>query len=198
MAENLYQLILASQSPRRKELLSHLGVNFQVEPADINEDIDFNNPKELVEELSKQKAQKVFQGKSENTIVLGSDTTVALDNKIYNKPANLEEAHLFLEELSAKTHLVLSGVAIIGKEIEEVFSVITRVRFKQLSQQDIATYLRFNEYADKAGAYGIQGAAGAFVESLDGSYSGVVGLPQSHIQNIFTNLFGEEWREKFV
>lgn len=198
MDQNLYQLILASQSPRRKELLTHLGVSFAIEPANIDEEIEFDNAAHLVETLAYQKAKEVLSHHKSNVIVIGSDTTVALGDKIYNKPKNLEEAVGFLESLSDKVHEVVTGVAIISKEVQKVFHVKTKVKFKKLSMLDIENYLKFNEYQDKAGAYGIQGAAGVFVESLEGSYSSVVGLPQAEILEAFEEWLGEEWRNKFV
>ena len=198
MEKSLFQLILASQSPRRKELLNHLGVHFKIEPADIDEDIEFNSPQEMVEQLALEKANKVFHSQKNNSIVIGSDTTVAMNDRVYNKPKNFEEALSFLQDFSAKSHDVLSGVAIVGHNLQKVFSVKTKVYFKELTLTDIEKYLSFNEYQDKAGAYGIQGAAGAFVTKLEGSYSNVVGLPQVELISFFEEHFGKDWREYFV
>lgn len=198
MAKNLFQLILASQSPRRKDLLSQFEINFQIQPANINEEIPFESPSALVKELAHLKAKAIWEKQqTKNKIIIGADTVVAMDNKILGKPVSREEANQFMHELSNKEHEVLSGVCLLGDEIFENFSVCTKVKFRSLTQNDIDLYLAKNEYQDKAGGYGIQGAASVFVESLEGSYSNVVGLPQAQLINSFEKTLGRHWREVF-
>ena len=198
MDKDLYQLILASQSPRRKELLSALNISFQVKPANINEDIDIKEPSELVEELALRKAQAISKHELGNYLVMGSDTVVHFEGNVLGKPQSRDEAHSFMEQLSHNTHEVYSGVAIVGEKVEIKFFTLTRVTFNKLTQKDIELYLDQNEYADKAGGYGIQGAASVFVNSIEGSYSSVVGLPQAQIIQKFYELFGLEWRSYFA
>lgn len=198
MAKTLHQLILASQSPRRKQLLSQLGLSFHVKPADIDEDIPFDKPKNLVCELALLKAQAIYKNSSQDAVVIGSDTIVAIENEVLGKPSDRDEAESFLKKLSGNTHSVMSAVAILSQGIEETFYVETLVKFKNLTAKDITIYLDFNEYSDKAGAYGIQGAASALVTSIKGSYSNVVGLPQVELVEKFEELFGKDWRSYFV
>jgi septum formation protein len=185
---NQLSLILASQSPRRKELLGMLNIPFQIKVAHDEEIGNEDNPQALAMELAFQKAEATLRDfKKENFkgpgLIVGADTIVELEKTIYGKPQDREEAKRFLLELSGKTHLVTTGVALIlsGEGVDEDqehrFYVSTEVTFSEISPYLLESYLNTNEWADKAGAYGIQGSALSFVQEIRGSYSNVVGFP---------------------
>jgi len=172
-------LVLASQSPRRLELLTQAGVQpDQVHPAHIDEMRgEQESPRELVLRLALEKARAV-KPHYQDAFVLGSDTVVALGHRVLDKPLDEGDALAFLSLLSGRRHMVLSGVALITPEgAERVRVTATRVSFRHLSDADIAAYLDSGEWQGKAGGYAIQGRAAAFVKSINGSYTGVVGLP---------------------
>lgn len=170
-------IVLASASPRRAELLRQMGVEFSVRPADIDETpIAAEAPGDYVLRLAKEKALVVGQF-APDAIVLGSDTSVVIGGRILGKPATLEEAEATLHALSGRTHQVLTGVAVVVDGYAEARLIITDVTFRVLRPDEISAYVRTGEPMDKAGSYGIQGLGGIFVESLQGSYSAVVGLP---------------------
>ncbi len=177
-------LILASASPRRRELLASTGLAFRVVPASIDE---CPHPGEIpdtyVRRLALAKAEIVAEG-SPGAVVLGADTTVTIDQLLLGKPSNAEEAREMLCRLSGRVHQVVTGVAILrvdsagrrhGQPLLHVTS--SRVRMRQLTEQTIAWYLATGEPMDKAGAYAVQGVGGALVEWVEGSYTNVVGLP---------------------
>lgn len=171
-------LILASASPRRRDLLGVFGIDFDVRPADIDESVIAGEiPAEYTVRVAREKALAVA-GTAGDQFVLGSDTTVALGGDSLGKPGDADGAREMLERLSGTVHEVLSAVALIhpGGKVETRLST-TRVDFARLPAEWIDHYIASGEPMDKAGAYGIQGAAGIWVQRLDGSYSGVVGLP---------------------
>lgn len=171
------RLVLASNSPRRKELLKDLGYAFEIIPSNINEDINLNNPiQDEIEKLSFNKALSVFKD-NKDAIVVGSDTVVILDNKIYGKPKNKEEAKVMLQTLRNKTHIVLTSVSIISNKQSETFSVSTEVEFDDISDDEIEKYIDEENVLDKAGAYAIQGLAKKFIKSINGDYFTIMGLP---------------------
>lgn len=184
------KLYLASQSPRRRELLKQIGINFEIlllrtEPGravDVDETPRADElPEDYVRRISRAKAQAGSEALAYRKIyaspVLAADTTVTLDGKIFGKPENADQAAVMLRQLSGREHQVLSALTVAkGDRIEVVLSVST-VRFTKLSEERIHRYLLAREYVDKAGGYGIQGYAAAFIEHISGSYSGVMGLP---------------------
>ena len=171
-------LILASQSPRRKALLSSLGVSFAVQAADIDETPMINEPPmALAKRLAEQKANHVYQQSTKNTWVLGGDTVVAIGEHCLGKPSDRSEAIDMLRQLSANTHMVISAVSLLGPDFNNSIVVQTTVTFGDITDAQINQYCDSDEPYDKAGAYGIQGLGGIFVKSLNGSYSNVVGLP---------------------
>ena len=171
-------LILASASPRRKELLARLGVEFSIVVADIDETpLTGESPVDMTERLAQAKAQTVADSASDTVWVLGSDTTVSLNDRVFGKPASRQEAIDTLSLLSANTHQVISSICLIGAGQLLTRSIISQVRFGRLSPGQIEAYCDTDEPYDKAGSYGIQGPAGAFVEHIDGDYSAIVGLP---------------------
>lgn len=179
------KIILASASPRRKELMEQIGLTFTVEPSDAEENIGIKDPEKLVAELSKLKAEDVFCKHPENCIV-AADTVVSINGKILGKPADRADGEKMLKMLSGNRHTVYTGVTVRDKNGAVTEVSATDVYFKELSQKDIEKYLDRNEYADKAGAYGIQGYAARFVEKICGCYSNVVGLPLSLLDKILS------------
>jgi septum formation protein len=170
-------IILASASPRRAELLRQIGVVFESRPADIDETpIDGEQPGDYVVRLAREKAEVVGRLVPEG-IVIGSDTSVVSGGRILGKPASPAAAAETLQLLSARTHQVLTGVAVVVDGYAESRLVVTDVTFRNLRPDEISAYVRTGEPMDKAGSYGIQGLGGIFVESFQGSYSSVVGLP---------------------
>ena len=170
-------IILASASPRRAELLQQIGLKFSVRPADIDETPEPDEtPEHYVERLAREKAL-VVAGSSPECLVLGSDTSVVLDGEILGKPSDFTEARETLARLSGATHQVMTAVALASEGQCQSVLVITEVCFRQLSTAEIDAYVASGEPLGKAGAYGIQGRAAEFVERIDGSYSGIMGLP---------------------
>lgn len=171
-------LILASQSPRRRELLALLGIPFEVAHADVDETpLPDESPDAMTRRLALRKAEAIYARHGPGAWVLGGDTTVTIDGLILGKPENHEQATAMLERLSGETHSVVSAVALVGKDFSEIALSRTEVSFGDWWPSQIQAYCDSGEPFDKAGGYGIQGYAGAFVRDISGSYSGVVGLP---------------------
>ncbi|MCY4597780.1 MAG: Maf family protein [Bryobacterales bacterium] len=168
-------LVLASASPRRAELLAGEGIEFDRCPADIDESMLLGErPDEYVRRLAETKARA---GWRPGTRSLGADTIVVLGGEVLGKPRDEADARRMLRSLSGQCHSVLTGVAVFDGEAAESTCEETRVWFRTLSDREINDYVASDEPMDKAGAYGIQGEAGRFVERIDGSYANVVGLP---------------------
>lgn len=174
----LKTIVLASQSPRRKQLLNLLYPDFICHPAHIDEDIPYEgNPDFYCENLALQKAKEVASNYS-NALIIGSDTIVILNNKSLGKPETKEHAIQLLTELSGNSHDVFTGVAIISHDKEVSFSVRTKVKFHPLTHEEIVAYVKTGSPMDKAGGYGIQDDWGAvFVAEISGDYYNVVGFP---------------------
>ena len=181
------RIILASKSPRRKELLSLLDLPFEVIVSDIEEYIDYDNDlvKEI-EKLSYQKAKAVFDD-NPDALVIGSDTIVKIGNVALGKPHTPEKAKEMLKMLSGHTHEVVTGVTILYGDRKETFSTVNKVTFYELSQSDIDDYVATGEPLDKAGAYAIQGKGGKFIRSIDGDYYSIVGLPIGELHRRLKN-----------
>jgi septum formation protein len=173
-------LILASGSPRRKLLLEQLGISFEIDPPDVDESVVTGEAPEIyVTRLSEKKAQTIAEKHDSETVILAADTTVVLQGNILGKPESKEHGLQMLNKLSGTRHDVLTGVSICGGSRTETFCVRTEVTFRRLGEKEIAWYWETGEPQDKAGSYGLQGAGAAFVETLAGSYSNVIGLPLS-------------------
>lgn len=169
--------ILASASPRRKEILSNAGFTFQIIPSDADENTEETlSPEETVKELAKRKAQYISQ-KYPDAVIFGCDTVVAVDGKILGKPENDSDAFGMLKMLSGKTHKVSTGVCVMNAEKCICFSDTTEVTFYDLSDETIKSYIATGECSDKAGAYGIQGYGSVLVKEIKGDYFSVMGLP---------------------
>ena len=183
-------LILASSSPRRKELTARLGLPFEVCVSDVDERVcGLTAPDELVRELSLRKARAAAETHPFD-IVLGADTVVAIDGRILGKPANEKDAAAMLRLLSGRSHDVYSGFTLIGNGRTYTESVCTTVRFKELTDGEIEAYIATGEPTDKAGAYGIQGRGGLFVTGISGDYYNVVGLPLNGVYTALKDIFG--------
>lgn len=170
-------IILASKSPRRKELLSLITENFVIKSAEVDESLPKGiQPDKAVEHLSKIKAEPF---RNDEDIIIGADTVVSIDGVILGKPKDRSNAFKMLKMLSGKYHSVFTGVTIIKPDSTKTFSVETRVKFFDLTDREINDYLDTGEPFDKAGAYGIQGKGSLLVEKIDGDYFNVVGLPVS-------------------
>ena len=168
------QLYLASTSPRRREILQSLGVNFEIAKVETDESpLQGESAEELVLRLAIAKAD----GAAGADLVLGSDTVVVLDDRILGKPTDADDAIEMLLALSGRSHRVLTGVALKTPQGTRTVLSTTDVRFREIGRDEAIRYWQSGEPSDKAGSYGIQGLGGMFVESISGSYSGVMGLP---------------------
>jgi septum formation protein len=186
-------LILASASPRRRELLTQAGFSFTVEPADIDESVQ---PGEeavaYVTRLALEKAEAVYRlyaarGSAENVQVLGADTTVIVEGAILGKPENAADAARMLRLLSGRAHTVATGVALVSKAASQASAEQTRVEFSPMSEVEIAAYIASGEPMDKAGAYAIQGRAAKWIPRIEGCYFNVVGLPLARVAAMLGN-----------
>ncbi|MBQ7598315.1 MAG: septum formation inhibitor Maf [Clostridia bacterium] len=189
------RLIVASASPRRRELLAQAGFEFLVEPSDADETLaDFVTPAMAVEQLAERKARSVAE-KHSGDVVLGCDTIVALDGEKLGKPQSADDAKAMLRRLSGQTHTVYTGVCITDGTRTERFVSATDVTFYPLSAQTIDDYVATGEPMDKAGAYGIQGLGSVLVQSFSGDYFTVVGLPLAQCARVLA-VFGIEGKIK--
>ncbi|MBS6196419.1 MAG: septum formation inhibitor Maf [Clostridiales bacterium] len=191
------KIILASQSPRRRELLTQIGLEFTVCPSTVEESITSTDPVEAVKELSLQKAedvaeltgkvwkeQKTAEKQQEECLVIGADTIVVYEGRMLGKPKDREDAIRMLTMLQGRTHSVYTGVTLIfsGKTDRTItFAEETKVSMYPMSEEEIFWYVDTKEPMDKAGAYGIQGLCARFIEKIEGDYNNVVGLPVARI-----------------
>lgn len=182
------KIILASASPRRKELLAKAGISFTVIPAAGEEKRTSENPGEAVQQLARDKAEWVAQSLAEceeGTLVIGSDTIVVFENRILGKPKDRRDAAETLEKLQGNTHQVYTGVSVLerkaGKWVEHTFFESTDVTFYPVSREEIQDYIATGEPMDKAGSYGIQELFGIYVKGICGDYNNVVGLPVARL-----------------
>ena len=189
-------IYLASASPRRAELLRQLGVEFRVRPAELEEVINSGEtPEQFVARTAAEKAVAVCGriAADEQAAVLGADTIVVADSQVLGKPAGREAALAMLEQLSGKTHDVLSAVAVTDGSSTETRVCASKVRFRATTARERAAYCATGEPLDKAGAYGIQGYAAAFIERLEGSYSAVMGLPLFETAELLARFAMPAW-----
>lgn len=202
MEESDMKIILASKSPRRKELLSQVGYTYECVVSEKEENTDAVQPSDVVKELSQQKAEDVCakiekEGQmEEDCLVIGADTIVAKDSEIFGKPKDTEDAKRMLSALQGREHSVWTGVTLIylrdGKKKKKVFAEETKVHMYSMSEQEIEEYIRTKEPEDKAGAYAIQGYAAKFIKKIDGDYNNVVGLPVARIYQELKKLTKED------
>ena len=206
MESDKFNLILGSQSPRRKELLSWLNVPFQILTADLAEVSDESASEKIAMDIASQKARAVMEQASniERPFVISSDTIVVLNNKLYGKPKDVNDAREILKELSGKTHEVMTGVSFLYTDLktkklrEHLFFDFTEVKFNVITDDLMENYLATGDSLDKAGAYGIQGAGLTFISKINGSYSNVVGFPLDKIIGELSIVLGSNWRKYFI
>ncbi|MCB0420847.1 MAG: septum formation protein Maf [Bdellovibrionales bacterium] len=187
----MFQVILASQSPRRKQLLLEEGFEFKTDTVKVSEYIEENvNITQSIIECAERKAKAYVQEhnylKSQKYLVVSADTVVVFQNQVFGKPTSVEDAILKLETLSGLTHDVVTAVAIydLFKNVMVAFAEVTKVKFKPLRKSDIEDYVNTGEPMDKAGAYAIQGLGSQFVDSIEGSWSNVVGFPMEKFKKV--------------
>ena len=186
-------LVLASRSPRRRELLLAAGLDFTIRVVDVDESVEGEeSPRAYVARLAEMKARAVTMGPDE--VILGADTTVAVGSEILGKPRDDAEAREMLEKLSGRRHDVYTGVCLRSARLVSTEVSATGVWFHTLSGSEIEAYVRSGEPADKAGAYAIQGLASKFIPRIDGSYSNVVGLPVDLVYRMLSR-HSTEWTQ---
>lgn len=179
------QIILASQSPRRRELLDQIGIRYQVQVADIDESaLPDEKPLELVKRLALSKANKVWENSDKILPVLGSDTLGHLSDQLLVQPKDFVDAKRMLQLMSGHSHDILTAVALVDAKGEQVVVNHSRVHFRAIEDWEIEAYWATGEPCDKAGAYAIQGKGSVFVSYLEGSYSAVMGLPLFEVQSL--------------
>lgn len=205
MESGKFSLILGSQSPRRKELLSWLNIPFKIITADLAEESQESDSEKIAMDIASQKAHAVFAQASgvTNPFIISSDTIVVLNNKLYGKPKDKDDARAILNELSDKTHQVMTGVSFLyldqntNKMREHLFYDLTEVTFSEITKELMDHYIATGDSLDKAGAYGIQGPGLTFISKVNGSYSNVVGFPLDKVVSELGIILGDDWRKNF-
>jgi septum formation protein len=199
VAEQQFRLILASASPRRRELLAQAGYAFTVEAADVDEsERAGESPAAYVQRLAEEKAQAVFARHAAEVeaggplVVLGADTTVVCDGEILAKPADADDAMRMLRRLSGRTHEVLTGVAAVTRAGTSSGVETTEVTFSEIPEAELALYCATHEPMDKAGAYGIQGYAARWIPRIDGDYFNVMGLPIARVVGLIEEALAND------
>jgi len=188
------RLILGSGSPRRREILSSAGYEFEVITSDADENIDITVPEEMVKELSKRKAMAVYEslGEANEVCVIGADTLVFMDGKPMGKPADEAMETEFLKKMAGTSHDVITGVTIVydvaGEAKSHSFAATTKVNVAKLDENEIKWYIATKEWTDKAGGYAIQGYFAKFISGIEGEYNNVVGFPLAAFYKEFSKL----------
>lgn len=181
-------IVLASASPRRRELMDRLGLEYIILPSDYEERVEIKDPRELVLKISREKALNVRRRRGKDDIIIAADTVVAFEGEIFGKPESREGAVKTLERLSGKMNEVWTGLCVLrGDEILSE-AVSTKVYFDKLEYEDIIGYVETGEALDKAGSYGIQGKASLFIEGIEGDYYNAVGLPLNTLYRLLKTL----------
>ena len=196
MDREIKKLVLASASPRRRELLAQIGLTAEVVPSAVEENITTKVPEEAVMELSRQKAGDVARFQKAGTLIIGADTVVAAEGRILGKPDGHEAAFRMISMLEGKAHSVYTGVTLIFRREDgdrvKTFSEKTQVVLYPMTEQEIKAYAESGDPMDKAGAYAIQGKFAAFIKKVDGDYSNVVGLPVGRVYQEIKKMLEEE------
>lgn len=186
----MVKIVLASKSPRRQELLSNIGVDFTVFTQDVDESVDRSfSPRKTVEILAERKCLASVKKLSPGSVVISADTVVSADGKIFGKPRDKQDAYNMLRSLSGQWHEVLTGIAVSDGEKTVVESEVSKVCFRPLTDDEILKYIDTNEFADKAGGYGIQELGCLFVDKIEGDYFNIVGLPIGRLMGILKRTF---------
>ena len=184
------EIILASGSPRRRQLLEQMGLTFRVAATDVDESIPHDMcPVEAAKMLARRKAMAAVQ--ADDKVIIAADTIVAVDNRILGKPADAADARAMLWMLSGQKHEVLTGLCV--AHAGRIYTAVeqTEVHFEELDETDIEDYVRTGEPMDKAGGYGIQGRAGVFIHAIEGCYYNVMGLPLARLRSLLIQALGE-------
>ena len=188
------RLVLASQSPRRRELLERAGFSFTVSPSQISEILDENlNLTARIEDLAVRKAKAWIEGRKSSelhdVLVLSADTVVALGDTILGKPVDEDENLSFLRQMSGRDHVVVTAVCLVKADSGELAfgHGLSRIHFRQLGEDEMLAYVKSRDGLDKAGGYGIQGAAGKFIDRLEGEFDNVMGLPVSRVRELLAS-----------
>ena len=188
------RIILASKSPRRREILENLGLYFDVVVADADESSDIKDPKQLVATLAERKGRAVAErlGDISDTLIIASDTLVYAEGEFLGKPCDKDDARRMIAMLSGKAHIVVSGIYLnLGGE-ERRGASVTRVIFDEMTDDEIEAYVSSPEPYDKAGGYAVQGLASVYIKGIEGDYFNVVGLPVNLMSNILKQEFGKD------
>lgn len=186
------QIILASASPRRKELLKQIGLTFRVVESNIEEVIETDiEPQELAEKLSLKKAEKIARTEKD-ALIIAADTLIVFQGKILGKPKDADDAYRTLAMLAGNIHTVITGLTVLDSSTGKLItkSVGTKVFMKEMNDEEIHRYIATGEPLDKAGAYGIQGKGALLIEKIEGDYFNVVGLPLFELRKVLTTSFG--------
>lgn len=190
-----FPVVLASASPRRKDILKQIGIEPVIMPSQVEEHITASDPEQIVKELSRQKAEDVYRRYQKETqgsfAVIGADTIVAADGEILGKPRNEEDAKRMIRLLSGRVHQVYTGVTILYRDREITFAEKTDVSVSPLTETEMKEYISCGESMDKAGAYAVQGVFASFIEGINGSYTSVVGLPAGRTYRTLRELAEE-------
>ncbi|MBE9533280.1 MAG: septum formation inhibitor Maf [Proteobacteria bacterium] len=192
---NFPEIYLASKSPRRRELLTQIAVKFSVLPADVDESrLSGESPKDYVRRVAIAKAQAGWDSlaDADKKPVLGSDTSVILENTVLGKPIDEQNAKQMLQQLSGRNHQVMTAVAVVSNNGVQCELSISNVTFAVLSDADIAWYIATKEGTDKAGGYAVQGLAAVFIDKIEGSYSAIMGLPLREMSLMLMQLAGQD------
>ena len=187
------KIILASKSPRRREILETLGLKFDIIVADADESSDIREPKMLVETLAARKGRAVLEklgGDAADTLIIACDTLVYADGEFLGKPRDRADAERMIRKLSGNAHSVVSGIYLCLGGREVTAAAETKVIFDEMTDGEIEAYLNTSEPYDKAGAYAIQGKAGVYIKGIEGDYFNVVGLPVNLLKNTLKEKFG--------
>lgn len=184
------RLILASQSPRRRELMKTLKIPYWVRGAEVDESVDASlPPEEQVALISRRKAAAAERDAED--VLISADTIVVCQGQVLGKPKSKEHAKQMLTLLSGRSHEVMTGVTVLRGQVSETFTEITQIQFRTLSEKEIDDYIATGEPMDKAGSYAIQGGAGGFVEKITGDYTNVVGLPMQRLRQTLIRIAPE-------
>ena len=186
------KIVLASASPRRKELLSQIGIDFRIDVSKADENAGSHEPGEIVKDLSYTKAMEVYQRQSEDVIVIGADTIVYANGKVLGKPKDVQDAYEMIHMLQGAVHQVYTGVTLVWQEKMEVryasFYEMTEVELYPMSDEEINQYVSMKEPYDKAGGYAVQGYFARYVKGINGDYNNVVGLPVGRLYQELNSL----------
>ena len=185
------KVILGSQSPRRRDILTARGAEFTVIVANTDERCEITNPIDFVREVSKRKAQAISNLCDKADLVITADTVVAVDNEILGKPCDIDDCRRMINKISGRTHEVITGVTMCCNDLTVFDCEVTKVTFCKMKQSEIESYISTSEPYDKAGGYAVQGNARQYITSVDGNYNNVVGLPDDLVERMCIDLIGK-------